>query len=323
MPELDTISIIIPAFNEEKHIGSCIKALIAANKNNIGYEIIVMDNGSVDDTAEVAKNLGVTIKIRPDVNVATLRNIGASFASGDLLAFVDADCTVGTDWLLSVMKCFKRESADAVGSFHAIPKTSGWIGEISSAIQSHKIGSTVNYIPSGNMIIKKDIFLKVNGFNTSLETGEDVDICYRLKEKGYKIFNDPQIISTHYGSPATINEMFLREIWHGKTMLNIFLNEFPRNWRVVLFSFVFLINLVGIVLGVFAVFMFSSYSLLLLGILSIFSVNLFLTIKDWLKFKCNFLKLFFFIMIYGTARAFSLLNSFFNNQRFSSKTIFL
>jgi len=312
MSEFNSVSIIVPALNEEKHIKQCLDSLFSLNTNKLKIEVIVMDNGSSDNTVKIAQHSGATVQIQPDVNVSTLRNLGVSISSGDLLAFVDADCVVEHNWLINAIRCILRESADAVGSFHNIPKESGWIGRISTLIQGSKVGADINYIPSGNMLIIRTSYEEIGGFNSSLETGEDVDLCRRLKEKGYTIFNDPIIKSTHYGSPGNIKEMFLREIWHGKTMLNVFMKDFPkiRNWRVVLFSTANLVFLAGIIIGICLVVFIGETKILVISCVSYLFINLLVTIRDCVRLKCNFFPLIFYIIIYGIARSVSLFRSF-------------
>ncbi len=304
MCELNSVSIIVPAFNEEQHIKQCLDSLFALNSNNLKIEVIVIDNGSTDNTAEIAQHCGATVKIQPYVNVSALRNLGASISGGNLLAFVDADCVVDHDWLSNAIKCIYRESADAVGSFHDIPEESGWIGEISTLIQSRKVGADINYIPSGNMIIRRAAFEDIGGFDSSLETGEDVDICKRLKDKGYKIFSDPAIHSIHYGSPKNIKEMFRREMWHGRTMWVIFLRDFPRNNKWLLFLYVncnallimlMIVGLVRIAQG--------SITLLLASCFLYLCLNLLVALQDWLRVRKSFLGLYGYVLVYGAARA--------------------
>jgi len=308
MSEFNSVSIIVPALNEEKHIKQCLDSLFSLNTNKLKIEVIVMDNGSSDNTVKIAQHSGATVQIQPDVNVSTLRNLGVSISSGDLLAFVDADCVVEHNWLINAIRCIYRESADAVGSFHNIPKESGWIGRISTLIQSRKVGADINYIPSGNMLVRCTSFEAVGGFNSSLETSEDVDICHRLKEQGYKLFIDPAITSTHLGAPKNIREMFFREMWHGKTMWSVFIDDFPRNknWLIFLYSNVNLILIVAIIFGCVQLIKGQS-ALFFLSSLFFFLLNFIVAVRDWFRIRDSFISLYVYVIIYGTARAFGII----------------
>lgn len=301
------VSIIIPAFNEEQFIGRCLQSLLDLDRSNLDLELIVIDNGSKDKTVDIAKEYGAFVWVKPGVKVAALRNYGVTISKGDLLAFVDADCTVSKDWLTQAIQCVNRESADAVGSFHMIPNEANWIGKTASLVQRNKIGLDVNYIPSGNMLVRRASFSAVGGFDESLETSEDVDLCHKLRQKGYKLFIDPRICSVHWGTPIRVKDLFLREMWHGKTMCTVFFRDLQgvRNLRLVLYAGVNLILYMSLIAGIFL--LISGYSSLFLISLSLYLLlNLVLTLRDWFNIKENFIPLFFYIMIYGIARSFSM-----------------
>jgi glycosyltransferase involved in cell wall biosynthesis len=132
------LSVIIPALNEEKYIGNCISSLYHIERDDLDMEIILVDNGSTDRTFEIAEKLGAKTYIVKDVRIAGLRNYGVRQSTGDILAFVDADCVVGRDWLIQSIKTMDREEADAVGSHHIVPEDSGWIGRTSELLDKRK-----------------------------------------------------------------------------------------------------------------------------------------------------------------------------------------
>ena len=111
------LSIIIPAFNEAKRIASCLQhlssALRANARSDLESEIIVVDNNSIDATAEIARNLGARVLFEPLNQIARARNAGASVATGDFLLFVDADTHVSADTLAEMLAFI--DSATCVG----------------------------------------------------------------------------------------------------------------------------------------------------------------------------------------------------------------
>jgi len=315
MSEFNSVSIIVPALNEEKHIKQCLDSLFSLNTVNLKIEVIVMDNGSSDNTVKIAQHSGATVQIQPDVNISALRNLGVSISVGDLLGFVDADCVVEHNWLINAIECVHRESAYAVGSFHDIPKESGWIGRISTLIQGRKVGADINYIPSGNMLIRRTAYEEVGGFDPSLETGEDVDICRRLKEKGYTIFNDPNIKSTHYGSPGNIKEMFFREMWHGKSMWSNFLCNFPKTrWRFFLYVNTNLLLICTMFFGLL-LFCMNKTSVFFVSFFLFFFLNFFIALYDWMKTRCSFVGMLCYVFIFASARALGVINGLCGRRR--------
>lgn len=302
------LSIIIPALNEEKHIANCISAISSLDRCGLEIEIIVVDNGSTDGTFNLAQEHGAMVYVLKGVKIAGLRNFGARQSTGNLLAFVDADCVVASDWLRNALETIEREKADAVGSFHSIPSDAGWIGRIAGLIQHKKVGAVTNYIPSGNFIVNRSVFKSLNGFNEQLETSEDVDICHRLKKNGFKIFLDPAIRSIHYGTPNTISEMFFRELWHGKSVYSEFFNELLaiKNFRLVLYSTINLFLIFSVFLSIYLLF-FKKYIFFLVSSMLYIILNIIPTYLDWKKIKKYFIQLYIYTAIYGLARSFSLL----------------
>jgi glycosyltransferase involved in cell wall biosynthesis len=101
------VSVVIPAFNEEKLIGRCIKAL--QNQTEKPYEIIVVDNNSKDKTAEIAKTLGAKVISEKHPGATFARNTGFNAAHGDIIARIDADTLVPKNWIAGIEKHFKDD----------------------------------------------------------------------------------------------------------------------------------------------------------------------------------------------------------------------
>jgi len=307
------VSIIIPALNEAAHMAMCLDAIAGMDRAGLEVEAIVVDNGSTDSTVEIARARGAVVLVKPGVNVSAVRNHGVEHARGDLLAFVDADCTVSKDWLKHALLTFAAESADAVGSCHLIPEESGWIGRIAELVQSRRVGPDVKYIPSGNMLVRRPCFEAIGGFTPSLETSEDVDFCNRLKTQGYKIFLNPEISAVHHGAPMGVREMFRREMWHGKTIVRVFLNDIRsgrklsniRNRNLIVFSAVNLLLIFGMLLGVYPMLM-GSYALFAACAALYLLLTFAMAMRDWLKVREALPYLFAYIIIYGVARSLSL-----------------
>src|ERR1700746_1981800 len=110
------LSVIIPAFNEEKFITGCVekvlRALEANRTNDLTAEVIVVDNNSTDRTAELARAAGATVVFEPVNQIARARNSGAAAATGDWLIFVDADSPPRAGVFADMAK--KNQSRDRV-----------------------------------------------------------------------------------------------------------------------------------------------------------------------------------------------------------------
>ncbi len=215
---LISLSIIIPVKNEASNLEACLRSIRDARSVDVAYEILVIDNGSEDDTLDVARRFSADVHVVPDVTVAALRNYGAEHAQGKVLAFIDADCTLEPDWFDSVLPYIDNESIKCFGNPPGIPEQSTWVQEC--WYQIRKKGKPtdppekIEWLESMNLFVRRDTFHAVNGFDTSLETCEDYDFGVRLKEHG-DIWCDPSIKAIHHGEARTVKRFYEKERWRG------------------------------------------------------------------------------------------------------------
>jgi len=229
----DGVTFIIPAKNEELNIRRCISAIKAQSDLSDYYSILVIDNGSVDNTIQIARDLGAVVYVCVDKNISGLRNYGAALAKGTYLAFVDADIEITGSWLKEVYNLLKDDAVGAVGSSPNIPLYSTWVAK---AWFLQKLARPEHFerpwLPSMNMVVRKNAFTAIGGFNEALITGEDVDFGLRLSEK-YKIIDSNKVTCIHHGEAQTLLKFFLKEYWrgthniHGLFSHGFYLKELP------------------------------------------------------------------------------------------------
>lgn len=213
-----SLSIIIPVKNEAYNLEACLRSIRDARSVDLRYEVLVIDNGSEDNTVDIAKKFGADVHVVPDVTVAALRNYGAENAQGDVLAFIDADCTLQADWFDSVVPYINDDTIKCFGSPPGIPNPSTWVQECWYQIRK-KGGpsdppSKVEWLESMNLFVRRDIFKTVGGFDTSLETCEDYDLGVRIKKYG-DIWCDPSIRAVHHGEAHNLKRFYEKERWRG------------------------------------------------------------------------------------------------------------
>jgi len=224
------ISFIIPVRDDAEHLKRCLRS-IRTSAAALEHEIIVVDNGSRDDSAGVARRAGAQVLELPDRCVAELRNAGAVKASGDLLAFIDADHEIVPGWAAAGLALLEDPAVSGAGAQCHAPADGTWVQRTYDRLRNHRPGSReAGWLPSGNSMIRRSAFEHVRGFDTSLETCEDVDLSQRLRQAGGILMVSDAMVSTHFGDPRTLTALFRGELWRGRDNLRVSLRA-PRTWR--------------------------------------------------------------------------------------------
>lgn len=209
------VSVIVPAKNEAAILGDCLCALFSVDHPRSKFEVIVIDNGSIDSTARIAKDKGAKVYIKPELTISALRNYGAKHAQGDVIAFVDADVLVRKDWLTSALPILFEDGVGCVGCSPEIPAKAGWVEKIwHLQVDTRSVRYEKEWLESMNMLVRKQAFTETGGFNETLRTCEDVDFCYRLTKR-WKIIYAKNIAAVHYGEAKSVAQLFKKESWRG------------------------------------------------------------------------------------------------------------
>jgi glycosyltransferase involved in cell wall biosynthesis len=214
-----TISFIIPVWNDEKNIARCLRSIRNLDFSQHPYEVIILDNGSTDNTRGIIEEMGFPFNIIEKVHVSALRNRGAAMAQGEYLAFVDSDVELAASWLGSSLAAFSDPQVVAAGCFPHVPPDSTWVQRAWDIHQKGRevgnVPASVPWLPSMNLVVRREAFLSVGGFNEQLVTAEDVDLCYRLGTKGM-ILGNPAMEAIHWGEAANLPIFWKKEVWRGR-----------------------------------------------------------------------------------------------------------
>ena len=182
------LSIIIPAFNEERLIMHCLdsvaESLAANQKPGFTAEIIVVDNNSTDKTAELATQAGAKVVFEPINQIGRARNSGATVATGEWLLFVDADSLLNPGMVADILNMIESGQYVGCGSVMHMPDLPWW-GK--AGIQLWTVFSVVFHWASGALVVcRADAFREVGGFNQELFAGDEIDLSLLLKKWGRK-----------------------------------------------------------------------------------------------------------------------------------------
>ena len=225
--DLPFVSVIIPVRNDAKRLALCLDSLIGQNYLADRFEIIVIDNGSTDESAAVAAARGAVVLCHPGLRVGALRNRGVQFAQGSILAFVDSDHEVPGDWLLKgVGELSDSRDILMVGSPYLAPSNATWLQRTWELHRTRGPSRRpVEWLGSGNMFVRAKDFQQVGGFDENLIAAEDVDLCIRLMKLPGHIISDMRVANIHHGEPRTLRDFVTKEYWRGSSGIRAFLNH--------------------------------------------------------------------------------------------------
>jgi glycosyltransferase involved in cell wall biosynthesis len=196
-----TISLIIPAYNEEDYLPACLDAVMRNLAGEV-QEIIVVDNNSTDRTKEiVARYPAVTYVFEPEKGITRARQCGYRAASGDILAYIDADTRPPAGWVEQIRAQFGAQQGLAcLSGPYSFYDLSGIRNSISTGwfIAAQPIYKMTGYMMvGGNFAIARAVLDKMGGFDSSIEFyGEDVDIGKRAKKYGKVLFSRAFVMPT-------------------------------------------------------------------------------------------------------------------------------
>ncbi len=196
------ISIIIPVRNDPQNLQSCLDAVFASTYD--AFECIVIDDNSTDETSEVISDYPVvSLRNERTRGPAFSRNSGAKLARGEVLFFIDADVRIYPETVALVAREFISSEIDALmGSYDDRPADSSFISQYKNLFHHfvhQNLSATVSTFWSGCGAIRKECFLRLNGFNVKFRRPaiEDIELGMRLFKQGGRIVLKPAIQATH------------------------------------------------------------------------------------------------------------------------------
>jgi glycosyltransferase involved in cell wall biosynthesis len=179
------IAVIIPARDEALRIRDCLRHVF--DQTRPPDEIIVVDNGSRDATAQIALSLGATVVVEGRRSSYAARNAGIEACSSPSIAFTDADCRPRRDWLHNGL--LMLDIVPIVGGKVVQAEGRTAIGRYDSKVyldQAHAV-ENLRYAATANLFIRRSVAEALGGFESGLMSGGDVDFCWRAERAGFSI----------------------------------------------------------------------------------------------------------------------------------------
>jgi O-antigen biosynthesis protein len=196
------VSVVVCTYNGGKTLEQCLRSLQALDYPD--YEVIVVDDGSTDDTGEIlARFPGVRSVRQSNQGLSYARNVGLRLATGEVVAYTDSDCLADPDWLTLLVDQLERTGAAAVGGPNLTPED-GWLascvaaspGQPTHVLESEQVAE---HIPGCNMAFRREVLEEIHGFDSQYrKAGDDVDVCWRLQQAGYWITFAPGAFVWHH-----------------------------------------------------------------------------------------------------------------------------
>jgi glycosyltransferase involved in cell wall biosynthesis len=215
------VSVVVPVFNSRRFLPETVPALLNAVRHAGDAEVVFVDNGSTDGSYELLLALhddSVRVFRREGSSIGGVRNFGARQATGDHIAFIDADCVIPAHYIGEALEALTRTGAAATGCHVQIPAEPHWIE--AAWHHTHFVGRDrfVHYLNSGNFFVSRAAFEAVGGFDEELPTGEDAELGQRLVDAGHRIYECSRVEAVHLGNPKSVRQYYRRSVWHALGM---------------------------------------------------------------------------------------------------------
>lgn len=197
------VSVVVASYNGAKTLRACLDSL--EHLNYPDYEVILVDDGSTDSTPQITplyKNVRCLRQVHQGLSVA--RNTGIAAATGEIIAFTDSDCRADEDWLFYLVSDLSNSTFAGIGGHNFLPPEDSLVAaavQVSPGGPAHVMlnDRLAEHIPGCNMAFYKSALVEINGFDAIYhKAGDDVDVCWRLQQRGYKLGFSPAGFVWHY-----------------------------------------------------------------------------------------------------------------------------
>ncbi|MDH5640907.1 MAG: glycosyltransferase, partial [Nitrospira sp.] len=193
------LSIVIPAFNEERVIEDCLESistsLVGNHDDECTAEIIVVDNNSTDRTAELARQAGAVVVFEPINQIGRARNAGAEAATGEWLLFLDADSLLSAELLADIMAMIKDGKHIGCGSTLSMDGLPWWANGIFHVWRGMSI--MFQWAAGALIVCRRDAFQEIGGFPVDIYALEEIELSKGLREWGRLRGLEFAILSKH------------------------------------------------------------------------------------------------------------------------------
>src|SRR5262245_7677100 len=239
LPEYPKMSVVVCAYNAESTMDACLASL--QRLRYPAHEIVVVDDGSRDRTGEIADGYeGVRVIHQENKGLSAARNVGIAASTGEIVAFTDSDCVADPDWLYYLAATFVSSGLPAVGGPNLPPPEDSFVASCVAASPGGPLrvlldDEEAEHIPGCNMAFRREVLDEINGFDPIFRSaGDDVDLCWRLQERGHRIGFSPAAMVWHFRR-NTVEAYMGQQRGYGKAEALLYFRH-PHRFNALLYS---------------------------------------------------------------------------------------
>ncbi len=207
------VSVVVCSYNGGATLAGCLDSLEQLSYPN--FEVIVIDDGSKDDTPEIVKRYDCRCIRVPNGGLSRARNLGIQNATGEVVAFIDSDAYADVDWLFYIVTALEEHDAAAVGGPNLAVPSDSFASHCIDQVPGNPThvlltDETAEHVPGCNMAFRKSALAAIGNFDpTHRAAGDDVDVCWKLLIHNYKIAFAPSAAVWHHRRPTVMK--FLKQ----------------------------------------------------------------------------------------------------------------
>jgi O-antigen biosynthesis protein len=201
-PTWPRFSVVVCSHNGERTIHDCLEGLLSLHYPN--FEVIVVDDGSTDSTAAIARDYGFRLITTENLGLSNARNVGMKAATGEIIAYLDDDARPDPHWLTYLAATFLSTEHAGVGGPNLTPPGDGPIASCIAKAPGNPVhvllsDQEAEHIPGCNMAFRKAHLQAIGGFDPQFRVaGDDVDVCWRLQQRGWTLGFSPAAAVWHH-----------------------------------------------------------------------------------------------------------------------------